>query len=293
MTWLLFMDESGHDHRTTPYEVRGGVAVSVGKLWDLVRSIQQAELEAFGCRLIDYRSEIKGSKLLDRKRMKWAMQDEWMADDERRKRARSFLTKGLEKHKPTRDEFSAYGQASLQLSRSIFQALHAHDAMLFASAIPTSTVKPDSFEAAEYLRKDHVFLLERFFYALESKQKHGILVFDQVDNGADQRFVRQMERYFTKTQTGVYRSAWIVPVPLFVSSDMSTMIQAADLCIYTLNWGFRLPSLGMDQPVRAEIADEFGPWLNRLQHKGQAHRDGRVYDSFGIVYVPDPYKARG
>lgn len=293
MSWLLFMDESGHDHRTTPYEVRGGVSVAVGKLWDLVRSIQQAELEAFGCQLIDYRSEIKGSKLLDRKRMKWAAQDVWMPDDERRKRARSFLTKGLEKLTPTREEFSAYGQASLQLSRSIFQALHAHDVALFASVIPTTTVKPDSFEAVEYLRKDHVFLLERFFYALEAKQKHGILVFDQVDSGADQRFVRQLQRYFTKTQTGVYRSAWIVPVPLFVSSEMSTMIQAADLCIYALNWGFRLPSLGMGEPVRDDIATEFGPWLNRLQYKGQTSRDGKVYDSFGIVYVPDPYKTRG
>jgi hypothetical protein len=224
MSWLLFMDESGHDHKTTPYEVRGGVAVSVGKLWDLVRSIQQAELDAFGCRLVDYRSEIKGAKLLDKKRMKWARQDNWMLDDERRKRARSFLTKGLEKITPTREEFTAYGQACLQLSRSMFQTLHAHDAGMFAKVIPTTTVKPDSFEATEYLRKDHVFLLERFFYALEAKQRHGILVFDQVDNGADQRFVRQLERYFTKTHTGVYRSAWIVPVPLFVSSDMSTMI---------------------------------------------------------------------
>lgn len=293
MSWLLFMDESGHDHKTTPYEVRGGVAVSVGKLWDLVRSIQQAELDAFGCRLADYRSEIKGAKLLDKKRMKWASQDEWMSDEERRKRARSFLTKGLEKISPTREEFTAYGQACLQLSRSMFQELHAHEAELFATVIPTATVKPDSFEATEYLRKDHVFLLERFFYALEAKKKHGILVFDQVDNGADQRFVRQLERYFTKTKTGVYRSAWIVPVPLFVSSDMSTMIQAADLCIYALNWGFRLPKLGMNQAVREDIADEFGSWLNRLQHKGHAHRDGQTFDSYGIVYVPDPYTTRG
>jgi hypothetical protein len=28
MSYLFFMDESGHDHRNTPYEVRGGVAIS-------------------------------------------------------------------------------------------------------------------------------------------------------------------------------------------------------------------------------------------------------------------------
>ena len=27
MSYLLFLDESGHDHRTMPYEVRGGVAL--------------------------------------------------------------------------------------------------------------------------------------------------------------------------------------------------------------------------------------------------------------------------
>ena len=26
MSYLLFLDESGHDHRTMPYEVRGGVS---------------------------------------------------------------------------------------------------------------------------------------------------------------------------------------------------------------------------------------------------------------------------
>ena len=32
MTWLLFCDESGHDHKNTPLEVRGGLAFPVGKI---------------------------------------------------------------------------------------------------------------------------------------------------------------------------------------------------------------------------------------------------------------------
>jgi len=236
-----------------------------------------------------HKSEIKGSKLLDVKRMKWARQADWMPDEERRKHACNFLAKGLEKKAPIRQEFTAYGQACLALSRSVFQALRDHDAALFASAIPATTVKPASFGASEYLRKDHVFLLERFFYSLEAKQAHGILVFDQ---GSDRRFVRQLERYFTKTQTGIYRTAWIVPVPLFVSSDMSYLVQAADLCIYALNWGFRLPSQGMDAATRQDVADEFGPWLNQLQYRGQGSRDGHVFSRFGIVYVPDSYTSR-
>ena len=48
----------------------------------------------------------------------------------------------------------------------------------------------------------------------------------------------------------------------------------------------------MDAPCRDEIAEEFGPWLQRLQFVGDAHKDGSVYKTYGIVYVPDPYEAR-
>ena len=105
----------------------------------------------------------------------------------------------------------------------------------------------------------------------------------------DRSFVRRLEAYFRKTQTGRFRTAWIVPMPLFVASDMTYAIQAADLCIYCINWGFRLPSQRMDAETRAEISDEFAPWLSRLQYHGQAYKDGRVFDSWGIVYVPNPY----
>jgi len=47
---------------------------------------------------------------------------------------------------------------------------------------------------------------------------------------------------------------WIVPTPLFVASDMTYAIQAADLCIYCVNWGFRVPTRGMDGEVRREVS---------------------------------------
>jgi hypothetical protein len=73
---------------------------------------------------------------------------------------------------------------------------------------------------------------------------------------------------------------------------MTYPVQAADLAIYCVNWGFRLPTRGMDAPVRREIADGFGSWLAQLQFRGQGHRDGVVHELFGIVFVPDPYTAR-
>jgi hypothetical protein len=289
MTWLFFLDQSGHDHKQMPYEVRGGVALHVSKLWPFIGAMQSLELECFGCQLSLYKKELKGSSLLDRKRFRFAAQAAPMPDEERRKLVRAFFTKGLERVPPKHDEFTAYGQACLQMGRGIWQQLHNHQAVLFAVAIPKTVKKPQTTQAEEFLRKDHVFLLERFFYHLEAEQEHGILVMDEIDKTEDRRFVRRMERYFTKTDNGRYRATWIVPTPFFVSSDLSYAVQAADFCIYCVNWGFRLDSIGMTAPRRPEIADAFGPWMNRIQFHGQGYRQGDVFESFGISFVPDPY----
>lgn len=215
-----------------------------------------------------------------------------MTHEERRKHCRGFLTKGLEKKPPTRAEFTAYGQASLEMATGIFELLASHRARLFAAAIPCTPRDSGSTEAEEFLRKDHVFLLERYFYFLEQEAQHGLLVMDEAEKSADRRFVRRIQAYFSKTDIGRYRSAWIVPTPFFVSSDMAFPVQAADLAIYCVNWGFRLPTRGMNAATRPEIAEGYGKWLARLQFHGEGHREGVVYDSYGIVFVPDPYQAR-
>lgn len=212
-----------------------------------------------------------------------------MEPEARRKHTRGFLTKGLEKKSPSRDEFTAYGQACLEMAHGTFQLLRDHQAALFASAIPQKIAKPADPHIEDFLRKDHVFLLERFFYFLEAKKEHGLLVMDEVEKSLDRKFVRQMEAYFTKTSTGRYRTTWIVPMPFFVSSEMTYPVQAADLCIYCVNWGFRLPSQGMNAPRRDEISEVFGPWLNQLQFHGDGYKDGRVFQTWGISYVPNPY----
>lgn len=86
MRWLLFLDESGQDHKHPPYEVRGGVAPHAGELWRFVQGMQRLELDCFGCPLHQFRCEIKGSKLLDRKRYRFAKQREELPAEARRKR---------------------------------------------------------------------------------------------------------------------------------------------------------------------------------------------------------------
>lgn len=104
-----------------------------------------------------------------------------------------------------------------------------------------------------------------------------MIVMDESDETLDRDFVRRMQRYFTRTETGRYRTSRIVPVPFFVASDMTALVQVADVIIYCLNWGFRLPSEGMDAPVRDEIASEFGPYIRSMQFHGDGYRDGQTF----------------
>lgn len=134
-----------------------------------------------------------------------------------------------------------------------------------------------------------VFLLERYFNFIAPEHETGLVVFDETDASADRNFIRQMERYFTRTQRGRFRANSIVPVPFFVESSLTRAVQAADVCIYAINWGFRLPSRGMDAGVRKEIADEFGPWILSSQAEGLSTDEGGPHTWYSIVFVPAPY----
>ena len=292
MTWLFFIDESGHDHRHTPYEVRGGVALHVRELWPFAQSMQRLETQCFGCRLAEIGKEVKGSTLIDRKRFKFANQSGPFPDRKRQELCRSFFARSHPDNTPTRDEFTAYGQACLRMAREIAALLKSTGAVVFATAIPRGVTAPRDYRFDDFLRKDAVFLFERFFYFLEDKDAQGVLVMDETDKQEDRRFVARMEKYFTRTLTGRRRTSRIVPMPFFVSSDMAGPVQAADLCIYAINWGFRLPGRGMDAPYRDEIATMLGVDLADLQYRGQGERDGQKFDSYGIVFVPDPYEPR-
>jgi hypothetical protein len=94
VSWLLFLDESGHDHKAMPLEVGGGVAIHVSKLWGFIQNWQRLEYDVFGLRLADFGKEAKGMKLLDKDRIRWAAQGPAMAAEERRKHIRIFLARG-------------------------------------------------------------------------------------------------------------------------------------------------------------------------------------------------------
>jgi hypothetical protein len=200
MSWLLFLDESGHDHKSVPYEIHGGFAIHASKLWAFLVAVQTLELSIFGAPLHQFNSELKGAKLLDKKRFKWAQQEKRMDQASRRKHAFNFLHNSQQGKSPRRDEFAAYGQACLELAKGLIRLLRDYEAMVFAAVIPRlkspDQVPPDLF------RKDLVFLLERYFYFLDERREMGLLVMDGTEKQADRKLLCRMERYFSQTMIG-------------------------------------------------------------------------------------------
>jgi hypothetical protein len=179
------------------------------------------------------------------------------------------------------------------MADGIFDLLERHQALIFACAVPCGAARPpvDHDRPEDTLRKDHTFLFERFFYFLEKERRMGLLVMDEVEKTEDRRFVQKLHSYFTNTAKGRERARWIVPAPFFVSSDMALPVQVADVLIYALNWGYR-HTKEMTAPTRPEIAERYGPRIERFKWKGDGYDGLKTYPSFGIVCVPDLFTSR-
>ena len=74
-----------------------------------------------------------------------------------------------------------------------------------------------------------------------------------------------LRAYFTTAATGRFRAQWIVPSPSFVASDMIYAMQAADICIYCVNWGFR-----------AKVKHAIRGWVARKNPEREALRRERM-----------------
>lgn len=288
---LLFIDESGQDHTTAPYEILAGVAIREQDLWNWVQAVQGLELEIFGVRLADVGVEIKGKKLLKSKVFRHALQMEEFDDlEERRALCAEFLHKGNREGKDgapeqrSRREFTAYGQSVLDFVRRIFALSASYRTKVFASIVePTAPRLTTNF-----LRKDYAYLFERFFYYLEDTNsiEMGIVVFDELEKAQCRILIGQMERYFSTTGRGYIRSARIIPEPFFVHSDLTTAIQLVDIIAYSINWGVRLNR--MMKPTRTEM-EEFGQYAFDLRYVGTRQDDesGQLRTMYGITYIDD------
>ena len=152
---------------------------------------------------------------------------------------------------PTRERLTALGQAKIAYCRFALQLARRQNAQVFATIVPRAAPRP---EDAGALRKDYAYLFERVFYFLNGLEDEpmGYLVFDEIDRSACHILLGQVSNYFVRTANGRTRARLIIPEPFFVHSDMTTLVQLADIVAYVVSWGVRLG--GMNAPARAELA---------------------------------------
>jgi len=279
---LLFVDESGHDHHDMPCEVLAGVAVSEDNLWNLVKAVRSAERDHFGDYLRNMRqTEMKAKKLLKRKRFNSANRAVAIPAEELPQLANGALAHGATANER---ELVAYSRQVLAFVHEVLDIAARHSVQIIASVVDIHAPRPPG----DSLRKDYVYLFERYFYLLEAlpPRERGLVVFDEMDKSESHILIQQMAQYFLGTQTGRYRSSRVIPEPFFVHSDLTTGVFLADLTAYILGWGWRLGS--MPQAARSELK----PYSDKL-HEMQFHGERPGYAGnatvrlHGIRYMDD------
>ena len=293
---LLFIDESGQDHQVMPCEVLAGIAVAEENLWNLIKAIRSAEKDHFGDYLRNLRAtEIKARKLLKRKCFRLAHQRIDIPEQELPALAHSFLLKGLQSHRSktgclpaTAREMTGYCRSVLNFVDKVIDMAASFEVRVFASVVDKDTAAIEK----DILKRDFVYLFERYFYFLKPLSEHsrGLVVFDELEKSKAQRLIQQMASYFLGTKTGQFRSSKIIPEPFFVHSELTTGVFLADLTAYIIGWGWRLNR--MSQPVRPEL-ESFARKLQDMQFVGEKPKDdsGGTWTLYGIKYIEDKGQA--
>lgn len=287
---FFFIDESGIDKTIAPYEVLAAASIREKSLWEFVKAEYALEEELFGARLSSYGAELKGSKLLSKKRFGFARQRVAIEPEEQRNLAAACLAKGELSSRSrasmaTARELTALGCASLEFVDKLLDLAAAFDMKVFGSMVDTTAPAPPP---GSKLRKDYVYLFERMFYYLEDlgRDEQGIIVFDELEKAKARLLIDQVSNYFLKTAKGRERSKRIIPAPFFVHSDLTTVVQVADILAYILNWGFRAGAR-MTKPTRAEIVP-YALKISGIQYKGlRTDNAGAQYIAYGITCIDD------
>ncbi len=184
----------------------------------------------------------------------------------------------------TARELTGYSRSVLRFIDSVLDIAAGFGVKIIASVVDTEAAKSDR----DVLRKDVVYLFERYFYLLRNQcpDRRGLVVFDELDKAQAKHLIERMAAYFLGTKTGRFRSSQIVPAPFFVHSELTAGIFLADLAAYVLGWAWRLKS--MHQPGRDELKP-FAKKLHEMQFHGQKpKRDGLGHwPLHSIVYFDD------
>ena len=160
MSWLLFIDESGHDRSASPYEVLAGVAIQDRTVREVIAKLHEAETRWFGRRYSDGRRELKGKVLLKRKVFRHQALNAEVDAVDIPALARAALDDGASADVQM---LKALALAKVNYVASVFEICAQLGCRAFASIVETDA-QPT---AGDGLRKDYAYLFERFFYFLE------------------------------------------------------------------------------------------------------------------------------
>lgn len=280
MAYFLFIDESGHDRKASPYEVLAGVAIRDSALWKLTNDLHGAEISHFGRRYSAGASELKGTKLLKTKVFHHAALNAQVTQDEILELARAALDNGATANIR---QLKALALAKIAYVAEVMDICRRYDCKAFASIVETSAYPTTS----DGLRKDYAYLFERFYYFLEDQggQDQGIIVFDELDKSKSHLLIDQTHKYFKDFAVGKLRSRLIIPEPFFVHSELTTGVQIADLLAYLISWGFRLPQ--MSKPSRPEMAS-LAAKVGQLRTRAVRSRNGNAaFEIWSFAHITD------
>ena len=280
MAWLLFIDESGHDRKASPYEVLAGVAVHDRDLSNLIAALHTAERQHFGRRYSAGNGELKGTKILKNKVFQHARMGVTVNDDDIPGLAKAALDDGPSARA---HHLKGLALAKLRYVADLFDLCARFQCRAFASIVETDV----QATASDGLRKDYAYLFERFFYFLRDSdtQEQGMLILDEVEKSQSHILIDQTQRYFRETATGKHRASLIIPEPFFVHSDLTTGIQIASLIAYCISWGFRTPRI--IKPARAELSG-YAAQIAKLRHKAHSPRPGNPdFHVWSFAHITD------
>jgi hypothetical protein len=233
-------------------------------------------------------STVKAKKLLKHKTFVLAAQMPPFDAGERRRLALACLAKGQQAKGlqggggASRAELTALAQAKLAFVAHLLELCATHQARAFASIVEPSAPRP----AGGFLRKDYAYLFERYFYFLDGclDSPQGLVVFDELDRSRCHLLVDQMAHYFHSTGKGRQRASRIVPEPFFVHSELTTLVQLADIVAYVISWGVRFGPL---RHTRREELAALASAVCKLRHVASRKRDGQLFNVWSFAYIDD------
>ncbi len=278
MAYVLFVNGSGFESSSSPYEVVAGVIVEDRDLWNFIQAILDAKVKHFGTPSLALR--LTARRLLKRKVFRLARQLGPLPLEERHDLARACLEAG---EKAGRREMTALAQSKLAYVGEVLDVCSRFRCRFLASIVPNRGARP----APSYLRKDYAYLFERFFFFLEDQKpiQNGFVLCGSRDTCAYHLLRDQMQRYFKGTVRGRQRASLVLPDPLAVDGELALAGEVAGLVAYVTAWGFRTREL--TEPARNELFD-FKEQVRALRYRAVREiGDNTNFVIWGFTVVSD------